>query len=279
MAAMSAPERAQFLSRVLGYDRIRTAQERLKEKRSALRARLDVLRTSLGDPAELEAGERRAHERRAAATAAETASAEAWAGVERRLAELRPRAERLQQLRDAAMRLEAETRVADHEVATAEARVAQLEKQVAEADVGGFASGRRGGPARPAADAPRGGRGARCAGRGRMRAGRDWSRSSPRSASTSRRWTSASPGCRRKRPCRRRGSSPRSCAPPSRSYRSTPRTPGPRGCATRRTPRPSARRCSTITTSCGNSATAWSTPGPRAIAPPAPVRSAPSTAT
>ncbi len=137
MAAMSAPERAQFLSRVLGYDRIRTAQERLKEKRTALRARLDVLRTSLGDPAELEAGERRAHERRAAATAAETASAEAWAGVERRLAELRPRAERLQQLRDAAMRLEAETRVADHEVATAEARVAQLEKQVAEADVAG----------------------------------------------------------------------------------------------------------------------------------------------
>ena len=56
MAAMTAPERAQFLSRVLGYDRLRVAQERLKEKRSALRARLDALRASLGDPAELEAG-------------------------------------------------------------------------------------------------------------------------------------------------------------------------------------------------------------------------------
>ena len=44
MAAMTAPERAQFLSRVLGYDRIRAAQERLKERRSALRARLDTLR-------------------------------------------------------------------------------------------------------------------------------------------------------------------------------------------------------------------------------------------
>jgi exonuclease SbcC len=31
MAAMSAPERAQFLSRVLGYERIRAAQDRLKE--------------------------------------------------------------------------------------------------------------------------------------------------------------------------------------------------------------------------------------------------------
>ncbi|MDQ3207715.1 MAG: SMC family ATPase, partial [Gemmatimonadota bacterium] len=44
MAAMSAPERAQFLSRVLGYERLRTAQDRLKEKRSGLRARLEGLR-------------------------------------------------------------------------------------------------------------------------------------------------------------------------------------------------------------------------------------------
>ena len=110
MAAMSAPERAQFLSRVLGYDRIRAAQERLKEKRSALRARLDALRSSLGDPAELEEGETRARERRAAAAAAESATAEVWAGVERRLAELRPRAERLGQLREAALHLETEIR-------------------------------------------------------------------------------------------------------------------------------------------------------------------------
>jgi exonuclease SbcC len=134
MAAMTAPERAQFLSRVLGYDRIRAAQERLKEKRSALRARLDVLRATLGDPAELEAGERQARERQAAATAAEQAAAKALTAVERRLAELRPRAERLQQLRDAALQLDAETRVADHEVSTAEARVTGLQRQVVEAE-------------------------------------------------------------------------------------------------------------------------------------------------
>ena len=137
MAAMSGPDRAQFLSRVLGYERLRTAQERLKEKRSALRARLDALRASLADPAELEAGEQRALERRAAATAAENATAEAWAGIERRFAELRPRAERLSQLRDAATRREAETRVADHEVTTAETLVGQLAAQVAEAEKAG----------------------------------------------------------------------------------------------------------------------------------------------
>ena len=52
MAAMSAPERAQFLSRVLGYERLRAAQDRLKEKRSALRARVDALRAGLPDLAE-----------------------------------------------------------------------------------------------------------------------------------------------------------------------------------------------------------------------------------
>ena len=133
MAAMSAPERAQFLSRVLGYDRIRAAQDRLREKRSALRARLDALRASLGDPAELDASEARARERVASASAAESATEAAWRQVERRLAEARPRAERLQQLRDAALALEAELRVADHEVSAAGQRIARLEQQVAEA--------------------------------------------------------------------------------------------------------------------------------------------------
>ncbi|HEV8177285.1 MAG TPA: SMC family ATPase, partial [Gemmatimonadales bacterium] len=54
MAAMSAPERAQFLSRVLGYERLRTAQDRLKEKRSGLRARLEGLRAGLPDSSELD---------------------------------------------------------------------------------------------------------------------------------------------------------------------------------------------------------------------------------
>ena len=60
MAAMSAPERAQFLSRVLGYERLRAAQDRLKEKRSALRARLDALRAGLPDLAELDAAQTQA---------------------------------------------------------------------------------------------------------------------------------------------------------------------------------------------------------------------------
>ena len=133
MAAMSAPERAQFLSRVLGYERIRAAQDRLKERRSALRARYDALRAGLGDLAEIDAAEALARARVAAAGAAETAAAAAAGEAERRVADVRPRWERLQQLRETALTLEAELRVAGHQVAAAAERIERLEGQAAEA--------------------------------------------------------------------------------------------------------------------------------------------------
>ena len=133
MAAMSAPERAQFLSRVLGYERIRAAQDRLKEKRSALRARLEALRAALGDLAGLDADAARAAERLAAAEQADRAAGERLGAADARLAEVRPRWERLQQLREQALALEAELRVADLQVTAAAERVDRLERQLAEA--------------------------------------------------------------------------------------------------------------------------------------------------
>jgi exonuclease SbcC len=132
MAAMTAPERAQFLSRVLGYERLRSAQDRLKERRSALRARLDGLRAGLGDPAEIDALEARAHERVAAAATAEIGTAETFARSEQILADIRPRWEQVQTLRDSALALEAELRVAGHECGAATERAERLERQVAE---------------------------------------------------------------------------------------------------------------------------------------------------
>ena len=133
MAAMSAPERAQFLSRVLGYERIRAAQDRLKERRSALRARHEALRSGLGDLAEIEAAEARARERVAAA-------AHRREGRDRRRRRRRtpadrdsPRWEELQRQREAALVLESELRVADHQVLAAAERVQRLESQAAEA--------------------------------------------------------------------------------------------------------------------------------------------------
>jgi exonuclease SbcC len=132
MAAMSAPERAQFLSRVLGYDRLRTAQDRLREKRSALRARLEGLRAGLPDGAELEAARNQADERLAAAGRAEEAAAAASGAAEARLATLRPQWEQVQQLRETAIALEAELKLAEQKAAATSERTARLEQEAAE---------------------------------------------------------------------------------------------------------------------------------------------------
>jgi exonuclease SbcC len=132
MAAMSAPERAQFLSRVLGYERLRAAQDRLREKRSALRARVDALRAGLPDLAELQDAEHRAQQRLQLARATEASAAVTSESAESRLAEIRPRWEQLQQLRETAMALEAEVRVAEHQATAAAHRTAQLEQESVE---------------------------------------------------------------------------------------------------------------------------------------------------
>ncbi len=132
MAAMTAPERAQFLSRVLGYERLRAAQDRLKERRSALRARVDALRAGLPDLAELDQAQSQAEERLTRAQDAEMEAAKASDLAERRLGEIRPRWEQLQQQREAALALEAELRVADHQATTAGQRVARLEQEALE---------------------------------------------------------------------------------------------------------------------------------------------------
>ncbi|MGH7720993.1 MAG: AAA family ATPase, partial [Gemmatimonadaceae bacterium] len=50
MAAMGPSERAQFLSHVLGYERLRTAQRLLRERRSAMVAQIAGLRQGMPDP-------------------------------------------------------------------------------------------------------------------------------------------------------------------------------------------------------------------------------------
>ncbi|HJU64545.1 MAG TPA: SMC family ATPase, partial [Gemmatimonadaceae bacterium] len=50
MAAMGPSERAQFLSHVLGYERLRTAQRILRERRSTTVAQIAGLRQGMPDP-------------------------------------------------------------------------------------------------------------------------------------------------------------------------------------------------------------------------------------
>src|SRR3954466_11842782 len=74
MAAMGPSERAQFLSRVLGYERLRTAQSLVRDRRRMITAEVSGLRSAMPDPAGV---------------------AEALATAERRVAEAARRAAQL----------------------------------------------------------------------------------------------------------------------------------------------------------------------------------------
>src|SRR5438046_8928986 len=50
MAAMGPSERAQFLSRVLGYEKLRTAQALVRERRRIILAEAAGLRAGMPDP-------------------------------------------------------------------------------------------------------------------------------------------------------------------------------------------------------------------------------------
>ena len=145
MAAMQPADRARFLSRVLGYERIRTAQDRLRERRTVLRARLEALQAGLPDAAALDAEESRARDRLSAAQGAAGTGAAALEQAERLLADVRPRWEAMQHARDTARMLDAERRVAEEQLRAAREKRDSLRRQAAEsADARGTVeSGRR----------------------------------------------------------------------------------------------------------------------------------------
>ncbi len=134
MASMSAPERAQFLSRVLGYEKIRAAQERLKDRRTSMRARLSALQSSLPDPEVLTAEETRAREREREASRTATEAEERARMADAAYAELRPRWDAMQLERERAAALDADLRVADSQLTAARERAAELGRQATAAE-------------------------------------------------------------------------------------------------------------------------------------------------
>ena len=133
MAAMSGPERAQFLSRVLGYERLRTAQDRLKEAQRLHRARLQGLEAGLVEVAALEAEAAGAVARLEAARSGEAGARAALLAAESRVAEARPAWEYQQRVRDQVQSLNGDLRVAEHQVSAMRERSQQLDRQLAEA--------------------------------------------------------------------------------------------------------------------------------------------------
>lgn len=133
MAAMTPAERGRFLSRVLGYERLREAQDRIRERRSARRAELAGVEQGLADPAEVESAVQAATARLdAARTAGDAAAARERSAREARDA-LAPAWEAARQRRTAWQGLDGERRVVEQRVTQARTAFAALDRQLATA--------------------------------------------------------------------------------------------------------------------------------------------------
>lgn len=133
MGTMTAGERGQFLSRVLGYERLREAQERLRTERSALKARVAALASAMPDPVQLDRDARESTQRVKAAATQLARADKALAASEAQAAELAPRWEAAQRERDAAARHQADLRLAEQALVAATAGIKRVRGELAEA--------------------------------------------------------------------------------------------------------------------------------------------------
>jgi exonuclease SbcC len=133
MAAMGATERARFLSRVLGYEKLRLTQDRVREARSGLRGELAGLERGLADAAELTAERDQAAQRTDEATKAVAGATAAHATAGQTLEAEGPAWTRMVEVRESALALDGERRIAERDEAEARREFDRLDKELAEA--------------------------------------------------------------------------------------------------------------------------------------------------
>ncbi|MGE0553979.1 MAG: AAA family ATPase [Gemmatimonadales bacterium] len=133
MGSMSGPERARFLSRVLGYERLAAAQVRLKEGRTALKASLATAESGLPDPAALKKDEEDAERRLALCRHAVRESRKAYEQTGVELEALVPRWEAIQKQREEVLSIDTDLKVAQHRAEEARRGFQQLDRELAEA--------------------------------------------------------------------------------------------------------------------------------------------------
>src|SRR3989475_1459916 len=133
MAALGKTERAGFLSRVLGYERLRGAQERVREVRNAIAAEVRGLETGLPDAAALAAergaSEQRLKQSRADARSTDTARRRAADALGRE----EPRWNEWMTRRERTLSLDGERRMAEQAVVSSRQEFQRLDKELADA--------------------------------------------------------------------------------------------------------------------------------------------------
>ncbi len=133
MANLGPADRSRFLSRILGYDKLKLAQDRLRKTRTELRSELMGLEQGLGDKeeliAELEGAKRRLEDADGEVQRATEAldSAKAVLDVDG------PEWTRMVAVRESVLALESALRIAERDVGEAQREFERLDKELAEA--------------------------------------------------------------------------------------------------------------------------------------------------
>ena len=133
MAAMGPTERGQFLSRVLGYERLRAAQDLARERRKTLVAEATGLRAGMPDPDVVQGALAGAKTRIADSTRKANEFGLRRTAARRAVDEMAPRWESIQRDRERSQALAGESRVADGELASIEREIARIDRELGDA--------------------------------------------------------------------------------------------------------------------------------------------------
>ncbi len=133
MAAMGPNERGQFLSRVLGYERLRTAQGLARERRKTLVAEATGLKAGMPDAEAVQRALAEAKTRIADTKRKANATGLQRTSARRAVDEMTPRWESMQRDRERSQTLAAESRVADGEAASIEREITRIDRELADA--------------------------------------------------------------------------------------------------------------------------------------------------
>ena len=133
MAALGRTERAAFLSRVLGYERLRDAQERVREVRNSVAAEVRGLEAGLPDGAVLAAERQGAEQRLAGARTGARKADAARRSAEHALGREEPRWNEWIARRERTLSLDGERRMAEQAVVAARQEFQRLDKELADA--------------------------------------------------------------------------------------------------------------------------------------------------
>jgi len=133
MAKLGPTDRAAFLSRVLGYDRLKSAQDRLRERRNTIAAEVKGLESGLPDRAALEAERKEAVARLTAAKKAAAAAERQRKAAREAVEKEEPAWEAWVARRDRVRSLDGERRIALQAVENARQEFLRLDRELAEA--------------------------------------------------------------------------------------------------------------------------------------------------